>query len=190
MYFYIGGLMKSIFAQGNHKTIQKLSRLFKDACHDKQLRVADRIRAIILSIEGHSAPQISHVLKTNRTTVPIWINNWNIHQEEGLLEGYRSGRHPRISGTQLTMLHDIIESGPIAYGLNTGVWTSIIIKQVIADEFSVVFHAGHVRKILKRLGLSVQRPAYHLVKGEPAEKNKWIRYTYPRLKKKPRRKMP
>ena len=52
----------------------------------------------------------------------------------------------------------------------------------------VDYHAGHVRKLLKRLGYSVQRPTTRLVQADPAQKSRWVRYTYPRLKKKPGRK--
>ena len=52
-------------------------------------------------------------------------------------------------------------------------------------EFAVRYHPGHVRKLLKQLGYSVQRPTTRLVQADPAQKNKWVRYTYPNLKKKP-----
>ncbi|HEY9170900.1 MAG TPA: winged helix-turn-helix domain-containing protein, partial [Verrucomicrobiae bacterium] len=45
------------------------------------------------------------------------------------------------------------------------------------------YHPGHVRKLLHRLGCSVQRPTPRLVQADPKAQNKWIRYTYPNLKK-------
>jgi transposase len=75
----------------------------------------------------------------------------------------------------------------VAYGLETGIWTSPVISRVIGDEFNRHYHPGHVRKLLKQLGYSVQRPTTRLVQADPDRKNRWVRYTYPRLKKSPKR---
>lgn len=180
--------MTPLFAQGNHKTIHSLLQLKKEARKENAFNVADRIHGIILSIEGRTTSEIATILKVSRTTVPIWINKWNTHKQKGLLEGFRSGRKRKLDDKQIELISDIIESGPVAYGLNTGVWTSKIISSIINDEFDVLYHPGHVRKLLKRIGFSVQRPSYKLANADPKEKNRWIRYDYPTLKKKPKRK--
>ena len=72
----------------------------------------------------------------------------------------------------------------MAYGLETGIWTSPLVRQVIAEEFGQQYHAGHVRKLLKQLGYSVQRPTTRLVQADLKQQRKWVRYTYPNLKKK------
>ena len=97
--------------------------------------------------------------------------------------GHRSGRLPKLSDKELKHLYDIVESGPIAYGYSTGVWTSPIIAQVIHDEFNVEYHEGHVRKILTKIGFSVQRPTTKIVAGNDELRRKWHRYRYPNLKK-------
>jgi len=164
--------------------------LYKDARSEKAYRVAERIRAVSLSIRKHKAPEIAELLGMSRGTIPLWIAQWNKGGVDSLLEGFRSGRPRELSEEQLNILHDIIESGPVAYGLDCGVWTSPIVTQLIEDEFSVLYHPGHVRKILHKLGLSVQRPTYMLANADPKEKNRWIRYAYPSLKKTPVQKAP
>lgn len=182
--------MQAIFAKGNHRTVNKIITLRKEALHDNQYRVAARLHAIMLSIEKHTSGDIANLLKVNRTVVPVWINNWNDHGVDGLLEGHRSGRRCNLNPVDKIRLGDIIESGPVAYGLNTGVWTSKIVTHIITEEFGIEFHPGHVRKLLKEIGFSVQRPTYKLVKAEEKQRNKWRRYTYPKLKKKPKKKGP
>jgi len=181
--------MHAIFAKGNKRTVNKVIHHRKEALADHQYRVATRLHAIMLSIEKHTSGDIAGLLKVNRTNVPIWINNWNEYGADGLLEGHRSGRQSRLSPEDKVKLGDIIESGPVACGLNTGVWTSKIITQIIDEEFGIGFHPGHVRKLLKEIGFSVQRPTYKLVNADEKKKNKWIRYTYPNLKKTPKQKV-
>jgi transposase len=121
----------------------------------------------------------------DRTRVHAWIGAWNEYGNEGLLEGHRSGRPTELNATQRDHLADILDSGPVAQGLNTGVWTSPLIAQIIEEEFDVSYHPGHVRRLLKRLNFSVQRPKTRLVQADPKKQNRWIGYTHPNLKKTP-----
>lgn len=176
-----------VFARGNARTSDRLKRLRLEAQADKAVRVALRIQAIMLSLQKHTTVDIAHLLHVPRSRTYAWIKAWNDYGPDGLLEGHRSGRPTALSESQLEHLGDIIDSGPVAYGLHTGVWTSPLIGSIIADEFGVTYHQGHVRKLLKKLDFSVQRPTTSLSKARPHERNRWIRYEYPCLKKKPRR---
>jgi transposase len=177
--------MRPVFARGDEQTAKLLLEMRKEALKDQESRVAQRFHAIALSIEGYTTQRIAQALKVHRSTVPLWIEHWNQEREHGLLEGHRSGRPRGLSPAQQEQLRDILDSGPVAYGLETGIWTSPVIRRVIGREFGVDYHPGHVRKLLKQLGYSVQRPTTRLVQAEPTAKNRWVRYTYPRLKKKP-----
>jgi transposase len=177
--------MRPVFAKGNRQTVQLLLQLRREALKDQEPRVAQRFHAIALSIEGQTTSRIAQSLKVHRSSIPLWIEHWNQQKERGLLEGHRAGRPGGLSDVQREQLQDILDSGPTAYGLETGIWTSPVISRVIADEFDLRYHPGHVRKLLKQLGYSVQRPTTRLVQADLARKNRWVRYTYPRLKKKP-----
>ena len=177
--------MQPIFARGNARTLQRLKTLRQAAQSDKAPRVALRLQAIMLSVQGLTTGHIAQGLQVDRTRVHAWIGAWNQYGDKGLLEGHRSGRPARLGPTQREHLEDILDSGPVAHGLNTGVWTSPLIAQIIAEEFDVRYHPGHVRHLLKQLNFSVQRPKTRLVQADPKKQNRWIRYTHPNLKKTP-----
>jgi len=162
----------------------------KQAVTDKAPRVALRIQGVLLSLDKYGISEIAQLLQMHRSTVHTWIQRWNEFGEEGLLEGYRSGRPAGLTQADRERLFDIVDSGPVAYGLQTGIWTSNNLAAVIAEEFGIVYHPGHVRKLLHMLGLSVQRPTTRLVQADPALQRKWTRYTVPNLKKKPAQKKP
>ena len=90
-----------------------------------------------------------------------------------------------MTEAQHRRLGDILDSGPVAYGLDTGIWTSPMIAWVVEEEFGVVYHPGHIRKLLHDLGFSVQRPRRVLARADRCQQDRWHRYLYPRLKKKP-----
>jgi transposase len=174
-----------VFAQGDGRTAKRLLALRRQAQADKAPRVVLRIQGILMSLDGYSTGEIARRLKVHRSGVPLWIQHWNEHGEAGLWEGHRSGRPAELSLRQREQLADILDSGPVAYGWDTGIWTSPLVAQVIGEEFDCAYHPGHVRKLLRRLGYSVQRPTTRLVQADLRQKRRWTRYTYPNLKKTP-----
>ena len=169
-------------------TSHRLIRLSKEAERDGAFRVAKRLRAVVLNSRGRTSGELADILQAPRSKVSEWLAQYETHGVEGLLEGHRSGRPPGLSPKQREQLSDILDSGPVAYGLDTGIWTSPLIAWIIEEEFGVHYHPGHVRKLLHELHFSVQRPHRVLIRADPAEQDRWHRYTYPRLKKKPKRK--
>lgn len=170
------------------KTQARLERERREAERDGAYRVATRIHAILLNARGYTSGRIAELLNAPRSKVTDWLVNYESYGLDGVLEGQRSGRPPRLEGRQRTALADIIDSGPVAYGLDTGVWTSPMIARVITEEFGVTYHPGHVRKLLTQLGFSVQRPKRVLARADRTAQDRWHRYTYPSLKKKPKAK--
>lgn len=177
--------MKPRMVHLHYKTVEKLFRLKKEAEVDGVYRVARRIHAVILNHEGKTSGDIANILKTPRSRVSEWLKNYECYGYEGLLEGYRPGRPSQLIEQELTVLCDIIDSGPVAYGFLGGVWTSPMIARVIEQEFAVSYHPGHVRRLLHQLGFSVQRPRRTLARANPEKQDRWHRYTYPNIKKKP-----
>jgi transposase len=182
--------MRAVQLHGTVKRIQQLVRLSKQALRDGAYRVANRLHAVALNMEGRKAPEIADVLKVHRSNVCLWLQRWQEEGMEGILEGHRPGRPPTISEHQRHELADILESGPVAYGFSSGVWTCPMIARVIEDEFSLSYHPAHVSRILHSLEFSVQRPQKVLARADKALQSKWVRYRYPNLKKKPKAKRP
>jgi len=170
------------------KTHNRLVRLSKEAERDGAYRVAKRLHAVVLNAEGRTSGELAEILKAPRSRVSEWLSLYQAYGVEGLLEGYRSGRPPLLTAEQRTQLGDILDSGPVAYGLDTGVWTSPMIAWLIEEDFGVAYHPGHVRKLLHSLGFSVQRPRRVLARADASEQDRWHRRTYPNLKKKPKTK--
>jgi len=171
-------------------TAKKLLRLKREAEGDGVYRVAKRIHAVLLNHDGYTSGQITALLKAPRSRVSQWLKDYEHYDYEGLLEGYRSGRPCEMTSRDEQSLADIIDSGPVAYGYLSGVWTSPMIARVIQEEFGITYHPGHVRRLLHRLGFSVQRPRRTLARADAQQQDRWHRYTYPNLKKTPAPKGP
>jgi transposase len=168
----------------HYRTYDKLRRLRREAEADGACRVAKRLHAVTLNHDGMASGEIAEVLDAPRSKVSQWLSDYERYGFEALLEGQRSGRPNQLTEPQRVQLEDIIDSGPVSWGFLSGVWSAPMIARVIAEEFAIDYSARHVRRLLHAWGFSVQRPRRKLQRADPAEQNRWRRYTYPRLKKK------
>lgn len=167
------------------RTYDKLRRLKKEAEADGAYRVAKRIHAVTLNHDGLSSGEIADFLDAPRSKVSQWLSDYERLGLEALLEGQRPGRPGQLSQPQQVRLEDIIDSGPTSWGFLSSVWSAPMVARVISEEFGIDYTARHVRRLLHQWGFSVQRPRRKLKRADPIEQNRWRRYTYPRLKKKP-----
>lgn len=167
------------------RTRDQLTELRKEAEEDGAYRVARRLHAVLLNATGQTSGEVARLLQSPRSKVSEWLAQYQEYGVSGLLEGHRSGRPARLTVGQRQDLADIVESGPVAYGFDCGVWTSPRIARVIQEEWGIGYHPGHVRRLLHQMGFSVQRPRRILARADPVRQDRWQRYDYPRLKKKP-----
>ncbi len=134
-------------------TYQRLIRLSKEAERDGAYRVAKRLRAVVLNSEGRTSGQLANILKAPRSKVSEWLQRYQTQGIQGLLEGYRSGRPSELTEEQQQQLGDILDSGPVAYGLDSGIWTSPMIAWVIEEEFGIQLSSRSCAQTASRLGI-------------------------------------
>jgi len=182
--------MQPRFIQLHHRTKSNLKSKMREAASDGADRVAQRIHAVLLNSDEQTSGRISDILNVSRSKVSEWLKIYKEEGFEGLKEGERSGRPNRLNDLQKITLCDIVDSGPIAFGYSSGIWTSKRIAQVIREEFGVDYHEGHVRKILYDFGFSVQSPKRVLALADKEKQANWVSQTYPKIKKKPAAKDP
>jgi transposase len=178
------------FIQLHPRTKKRLLSMQRESAADGAHRVATRIHAVLLSHDQNTSGEIAKTLKVSLSGVSEWLKIYSEKGVDGLMEGRRSGRPSYLSDMDKILLCDIIDSGPIAYGHVSGLWTSIRIADVIENEFGIRYHAGHVRKLLADFGFSVQSPKRVLALADREKQAKWTGETYPTIKKKLARKMP
>src|SRR6266496_3951796 len=101
----------------------------------------------------------------------------------GLSVALRLGRPTRLSVKQLREVQKALVRGPGAYGYATDLWTLPRIAQVIEQTTGVRYHPGHVWKLLRQMGWSLQRPATQAKERDETAIKRWKKTTWSRLKK-------
>jgi transposase len=86
----------------------------------------------------------------------------------------------------LAKLEAALRAGPAAHGFPTEVWTLPRVATVIERLTGVIHHPGHVWRVLRALGWSLQRPGRRARERDEAAIAQWKRQRWPQLKKTPR----
>lgn len=81
------------------KTLSEIdcNQLLENYQTGNKFRLRNRSHAILLSFQKYSIDEIAEICGVHRTTVGIWIENWNEFGKTGLEDGERSGRPPILN---------------------------------------------------------------------------------------------
>ena len=126
--------------------------------HD--VRESIRIEAIQKWLDGAKVPSLSEEYGTN----PSCIYRWIARYREGGMEALKTRPIAHSKNAKLTpeqqeaLIKLILTKDPTAYGFYKALWSRDIVAAVIKTEFDVSMHPAAVSKMLKRIGLTPQRP--------------------------------
>jgi transposase len=81
-------------------------------------------------------------------------------------------------------LPELLSAGPEAYGFRGDVWTRTRVGTVIKQEYGVSYSDGHVGRLLRRVGWSLQKPEERADQRDEEAVERWQEETWPALKKK------
>jgi len=146
---------------------------------------ARRLRAAVLFARGESQAAVAQALGVTTAATNHWYQAWRANGRRGLKAAGRAGRKPRLQGADLAKLDHALRAGPRAQGFATEVWTLPRVASVIERLTGVVHHPGHVWRVLRALGWSLQRPGRQARERDEAAIAQWKATRWPRLKKTP-----
>ena len=146
---------------------------------------AQRLRAGRLFAQGCSQADIVRRLRVSRQSASRWFWAWHTGGPKILRGVGRTGRLPKLSSEDWCRLEAILLEGPRTQGYDTELWTLKRVAQTVWKHFAVRYHPGHVWKLLGKLGWSCQRPERRARERNEAAIRRWLKYRWPRIKKKP-----
>ncbi len=144
-----------------------------------------RMRAVRLFEQGETQSAVARRLDVSRTTAMRWAQAWDQEGREGLRAAGRAGRKPRLSEEQLREVEEVLLGGPRGSGYATEYWTLPRVAAVIEQLTGVRYHPGHVWRVLRKLGWSRQKPTTRARERDEAAIERWVKTTWPAVKKTP-----
>ena len=155
------------------------------AQEDGNARFSRKLRAILLVGRDHYTQEAAaEILEVDTNSVTRWVMTYVKKGVEGLRPKKAPGRKPLLNADQEHRLSKIIENGPEAYGLDTGIWSGPIIRDLIERRFKIRYSVEQARRILHKLGFSIQYPKQVLSEASQAAQDRWLRNDLPAIKKK------
>ncbi len=92
------------------------------------------------------------------TSVYGWLAKYREGGKEALRAKPVSGRLPKLSGAQLRRIYAlVVGSDPWQLQFACALWTRDLVRQLVRREFEGAVSVG---RLLRRLGLSAQRPVW------------------------------
>src|SRR5215207_8480562 len=142
-----------------------------------------RIRAVGQIEHGAHPEDVAAALGMTRAAVYGWLAKYR----EGGLAALRAkpvpGRPPKLSGAELARLYGlVVGNDPRQLRFMFALWTRAMIRELIGREFGVRLSEVSVGRLLRKLGLSPQRPLYRAYQQNPEAVARWKQEEYPAIR--------
>lgn len=145
---------------------------------------AIRIRAV-KQVEGAESPEVViKALGMTRGCIYKWIAKYREGGIEALKAKPLSGRPLKLTGPNLRWIFKTVTTkNPLQLQFPYALWTREMIKELIARKYGIKLNVTSVGRLLKKLGLSCQKPLLRAFQQNPVVVREWIDRDYPKIKK-------
>jgi transposase len=148
-------------------------------------REGRRLRAWELKQEGWKQRDIARALGVSKGAVSQWMKRAKLEGIEALKHRAPPGAKARLSEEQRAKIAELLARGAPAHGFRGEVWTCARVAEVIRKEFGVSYHPAHVSRLVRALGLSLQKPLRRANQRDEEAIRSWKEERWPELKKGP-----
>lgn len=143
-----------------------------------------RIRAVKAVEAGESPEVVIKSLGMTRPRIYIWLAAYREGGIEALKAKKLFGRPRKLEGKALKKLYKIVTTkNPLQLKFEFALWTREMVRELIEREFRVNLSGVSVGRLLKRLGLSPQKPLVQAYQRNPEAVQKWLAEEYPAIRK-------
>lgn len=124
----------------------------------RDVRYADRLRAVLWSSERCSVTEISHRLGKNASTVQRWLHDYLRFRLRGLKVGKSPGRPRSIDADGEECLRQAVLTQPRDLGYRFTRWSLTTLGGHLYRELHVQVSPYAISRTLQRLGFTYKRP--------------------------------
>jgi len=154
-----------------HKQIAALKILHK-AQRDR--RLADRIKSIVLLGTGWSVADVAQALLVDESTVRLWLEKYQQEGTDGLITLHYQGKEASLTAEQQEELAKHLDE--------TTYLSSHEIRYYIKKKYGVLYSPTGVKELLTRLGFVYKKPKHVPGKLDPKKQGAFLK-EYRKLRK-------
>lgn len=164
--------------------IMELSKARKVAKAAKDFKFDRRLRSIeLVGKDLYTQESAAQILELTENAITRWVMAYRKGGIDALRVKKAKGAAPKLSKDDFDKLREYVRSGPEECGFDCGAWTCPLVQILIKREFDVKYSLSHIRRILHKLGFSVQYPKRILSEVDLEAQTTWLEKTYLAIKK-------
>ncbi len=143
-----------------------------------------RLRAIALLRQGLAPVEVARRLGVDRRSVRRWRARHDQGGVKALAAKPAPGRPPKLGFRSKARLERDLLQGARACGYPTDLWTCPRVADLIRRRWGVRYHVDHLSRLLHSMGWSPQKPERRARERDDEAIRRWVRESWPRIKKK------
>jgi transposase len=132
---------------------------------------------------GESVSEVADSLGVTCRSVQRWVRLCEVWGPDALLPKAKPGRPPKLNHAIARQLLAWVKRSPCDFGFPTERWTAPRLAAVLREREGVSVNHRYLNDWLARHGVTPQTPPRHALERDEDRIAHWIRYEWPRIKK-------
>ena len=119
----------------------------------------------------------------HRSCIYEWLAKYREGGTQALETKPLTGRPKKLNGRQIKKIYDIVTmKNPLQLKFEFALWTRDMVRDLIRDQFNVKLSLVSVGRLLKKMGLSPQKPLHRAYQQDPEIVEQWLNSEFPKIK--------
>ena len=134
-------------------------------------------------LAGERHADVASALGVAREVVSKWVGLYRRGGWEALHRTTAPGARPKLTSSQERELFRVIATKtPAQLRFDFALWTREIVQAYILRRWNVRLGLSTITRLLRRIGLTPQRPMARAIEQDPAAVKAWVRVDFPKIK--------
>lgn len=148
-----------------------LLRLYKK---EKKVKLRERYLALIFMHDFKNCVKVAELLQKSSKTIQLWVKLFNNGGLNALIPNSPPGRPSRLTKEQKEELKKDVLTDPRSLGYDFSNWEGKSVAYHVKKKFGVKLGVRAAQKLLRWLGLSLQRPRYKFPKANAEQQKEFV----------------
>ena len=142
-------------------------------------------KMVVRAIRKGGCPvQLSQQTGIGLRTIITWVRKYLSGGFKALENRLKRGRHPILKDRHLQwLLRTVRDSNPLQWKFEFAYWTLKIIRRTLMDKFGLILGVSTVRRALRALGLTPQKPQVKACQRDDRAFEAWKSEDFPKILK-------
>lgn len=141
-----------------------------------------RFQAIRLHNEGRQVNEIAHFFGIHRGSVSRWLTTYKRDGKKFLKSRKAHGPTPKLTAKETRSLLCTLKDPATNHGFDTPLWTCNRLQVLITTQTGKSLHISNIARLLKRWGITNQKPEKRALQADPKEGKRWLKEDWPVIK--------